>query len=116
MALQKKQSSTILSARMQALTRAHDLAQIAKPKVYRESRSSPRVEVFKEGLLVTTFGEKLKVIVKNVSQGGVRVDFACGSASIRGRLQVREPTLGIDRWACVVWKSHGSAGLQFEAA
>lgn len=76
---------------------------------------APRAKVYKKAELILESGQRLEVIVRDLFEGGARVDFYSGSADLAGRLLLKEPSLAINKWATLIWKSQNSAGLRFES-
>ena len=57
-------------------------------------------------------GERVDVVVKNVSDTGARVEFM-RDIQLPDRVLLSEPTLRLKTWAYVIWQTRGAAGLQF---
>ncbi len=57
-------------------------------------------------------GSKLKVIIKNLSATGARVEYSVRTV-LPDDVLLTEPTLQIKRRARVVWRGEGVAGLRF---
>jgi hypothetical protein len=115
-----KKSSDLLNSRMRAVTgHAKPLAIkpfAGKPPLLGNAGPArpPRQSRFKRGELMLETGLRLQVVVKNLSETGARIDFHEGGTDIFGRVQLIEPSVGLKRWARVVWKDQASAGLKFE--
>lgn len=75
-------------------------------------RRAERAAAWRPGTLVLLGGERLEVVVKNISATGARVEFV-RSTHLPERVQLIEPLQGINRRAYVTWQDWGSAGLQF---
>src|SRR5262249_17842574 len=89
------------------------------PPRSRESSFNQRRERttrFKRAFLVLETGDRVDVVVKNLSDKGARIDFYGAGPSSSGRGLLIEPSLGLQRWARIVWKDRNSAGLSFEAS
>lgn len=71
-----------------------------------------RKPTFKSATVTTLGGERIDVVVKNISSTGARVEFL-RDVSLTDRVIISEPTLRIKTWAYVVWQTRGAAGLQF---
>jgi hypothetical protein len=84
-----------------------------KPRVALR-RKSERTAAFKEALIITETGAQIKVIIKDITERGARVEFHAGGGVIRGRVQLVEPSRGLKRYAQVRWRDQNSAGLEFE--
>jgi hypothetical protein len=116
----KKNSADLLNSRMRAVTGHAKPAAIkpfgGKPPLSSKSgpERPPRQARFKRGEIMLETGLRLQVVVKNLSETGARIDFHEGGTDIFGRVQLIEPSVGLKRWARVVWKDQASAGLKFE--
>jgi hypothetical protein len=71
-----------------------------------------RHPTFKQGTLTTRGGERIPVVVKNISSTGVRVEFF-KDVQLGDHVLLIEPTLQIRTWAEVIWQGRGAAGLKF---
>ena len=73
----------------------------------------PRLAIYKAGVLYLDRGIRVQVVVRNISQGGARVEFS------RYLELPAKVTLALDgdprrAPARVAWQSEGAAGLKFE--
>ncbi len=75
-------------------------------------KRAERKPTFKSATVTTLGGERIDVVVKNISSTGARVEFL-RDVSLTDRVIISEPTLRIKTWAYVVWQTRGAAGLQF---
>lgn len=75
-------------------------------------KRAERKPTFKAASLTFITGQKIDVVVKNVSDTGARVEFMT-DVSLTDRVLLSEPTLRLRTWAYVVWQTRGTAGLQF---
>lgn len=75
-------------------------------------KRSERKPTFKAATLTFITGERVDVVVKNVSDTGARVEFM-RDISLPDRVLLSEPTLRLKIWAYVIWQTRGAAGLQF---
>ncbi len=75
-------------------------------------KRADRKPTFKAASLSFITGQKIDVVVKNVSDTGARVEFML-DVELPDRVLVSEPTLRLRTWAYVVWQTRGVAGLQF---
>ena len=75
-------------------------------------KRSERKPTFKSASLAFITGERVDVVVKNVSETGARVEFM-RDMQLPDRVMLSEPTLRLKTWAYVVWQTRGAAGLQF---
>jgi hypothetical protein len=71
-----------------------------------------RKPTFKAATLAFITGERVDVVVKNVSDTGARVEFL-RDIQLPDRVLVSEPTMRLKTWAYVIWQTRGAAGLQF---
>ena len=87
-------------------------------KQYRSEGASgiraPRVSTFKPAAITLSGGQRMDVVVKNVSATGARIEFV-PRITLPAQVLVAEPTLRIRTWALVVWQGGGAAGLKFVA-
>ncbi len=75
-------------------------------------KRAERKPTFKSATVTTLGGERVDVVVKNISVTGARVEFL-RDVALTDRVILSEPTLRIKTWAYVVWQTRGAAGLQF---
>lgn len=75
-------------------------------------KRSERKSTFKAATLSFITGERVDVVVKNVSDTGARVEFL-RDIELPDRVMLSEPTLRLKTWAYVIWQTRGAAGLQF---
>jgi hypothetical protein len=71
-----------------------------------------REQTFKQGTITTRGGERVPVVLKNVSKTGVRIEFF-RDVILGDHVLITEPTLRLNIWAEVMWQSRGAAGLKF---
>lgn len=91
-------------------------------KIAETTRPAPRAPVaakrqvrapsFKPGTLTFVGGERLSVMVTNISDRGARVEYVRGTR-IPECVQLIEPMTGTKKWAYVSWQTWGMAGLEF---
>lgn len=77
-------------------------------------KRAEREPTFKSATLTMLSGERVDVIVKNISETGARIEFV-RDVSLTDRVLLSEPTMRIKIWAYVIWQTRGAAGLQFVA-
>lgn len=77
-------------------------------------KRSERRPTFKIATLTMISGERVDVVVKNVSSTGARIEFL-RDVTLTDRVMLSEPTMRIRTWAYVIWQTRGAAGLQFVA-
>lgn len=83
----------------------------AAPVRTTEERSA-RQPMFRQGVVILGAGQRLSVVIKNLSTTGARIEFFVRTA-LPGEVLLTEATLKLSRRARVVWQSDGAAGLQF---
>lgn len=75
-------------------------------------KRSERKPTFKAATLTLISGERIDVVVKNVSETGARIEFM-RDLTLPDRVMLSEPTLRLRIWAYVAWQERGKAGLEF---
>jgi hypothetical protein len=75
-------------------------------------KRAERKPTFKSATVTTIGGERIDVVVKNISDTGARIEFV-RDVALTDRVMLSEPTLRIRTWAYVIWQTRGAAGLQF---
>ncbi|MDZ4759983.1 MAG: hypothetical protein SGJ21_02800 [Alphaproteobacteria bacterium] len=73
-----------------------------------------RAPAFKPASVVLPAGEVFKVVMKNVSANGARIEFF-RKHTLSKRLYLTEPSLPLSTWAEVIWQWDGAAGIKFIA-
>jgi len=86
--------------------------EVTYSSVHPGEKRSERKPTFKAATLTFITGERVDVVVKNVSDTGARVEFMRDMA-LPDRVLLSEPTLRLKTWAYVIWQTRGAAGLQF---
>ena len=111
----KKNDNNPLTERMRAVSGANraDAAPGSSAKPIRNKRRTERKSAFKQGILISSSGERVEIVLKNISDAGARIDFFRGGSAIAGEAVLSVPTLGIKRNVRIVWKDQTSAGLEF---
>jgi hypothetical protein len=71
-----------------------------------------RAPAFRPGTLTFMGGERIEVVVKNISATGARVEFV-RNTRLPERVLLTEPLMGVNKWAYVTWETWGVAGLKF---
>lgn len=102
----------ILAARMQKITEAPCYQ--PKPAATSDARA-PRKPAYRPGTLTFIGGEKVDVMVTNLSATGARVQHKRGTP-LPERVCLKEGHTGKEMWAYVTWQAWGVAGLQFVGA
>ena len=100
-----------LSARVKRIATAPTCAPQA-PDYGKFDKRAERTTGWRPGTLIFLGGERLKVVVKNISDTGARIEFV-RSTQLPERVQLVEPIRGVKRSAYVIWQDWGVAGLQF---
>ena len=80
--------------------------------VHEQAGRAVREQTFKQGTITTRGGERVPVVLKNVSKTGVRIEFF-RDVILGDHVLITEPTLRLNIWAEVMWQSRGAAGLKF---
>ena len=70
---------------------------------------------FRPGTVAFMTGERMSVMVTDVSEKGARVRFV-RRGLLPERVQLIEPLQGINTWGYVAWQNAGEAGLRFVGA
>jgi hypothetical protein len=71
-----------------------------------------RQSVYRQAVLVLEQGERLPVVIRNVSDGGIRVEFF-RKTPISDLVLVDEASLALRAWSRVAWQRDGASGLYF---
>jgi len=71
-----------------------------------------RKPAFRAATLTFITGDRIDVVVKNLSATGARVEFMC-NVPLPDRVLLSEPTACLQVWAYVTWQEPGAAGLEF---
>jgi hypothetical protein len=102
-----------LANRLKAIASKPALAEsdyvASAPKVDDRATRQP---AFKQATLTLAGGERLDVVVKNISASGAKVQFF-RNVMLTQKVLISEPTLRLRSWALVVWQHDGEAGLYF---
>lgn len=86
--------------------------EVTYSSVQQTNKRAERQSTFKQGTLTTRGGERIPVVLKNISSTGVRVEFF-RDVQLGDHVLLSEPTLQIRTWTEVMWQSRGAAGLKF---
>jgi hypothetical protein len=78
----------------------------------RDGRAA-RTTVFKQAMLMLPHGEKVPVVIKNMSSTGLRVEFF-QNRQLGDRVLITEPSVPLRFWADVVWETDGAGGLRLK--
>ncbi len=112
--LGRKQSplSAALSARMQRIAETQAYAPV-RPADQKFGKRAIRADAWRPATISFQTGERIDVVVKNISDTGARIEFV-RSTYLPDR--VRLTAQGTSRWAYVTWQTWGMAGLRFVGA
>lgn len=111
--LGRKQASVSksLAQRVQRIAIAPTFAP-PRPTDAKFGKREVREPSWKPGTIAFLGGERVEVVVKNVSESGARIEYVRGT-HLPERVRLVEPMQGINRWAYVTWQTWGVAGLRF---
>lgn len=75
---------------------------------------SHRTATFKQATLTLEHGERLPVVIKNLSMTGARVEFFQNrDLEVHDYVRLAEQSTALNRGARVIWKRPGLLGLRF---
>jgi hypothetical protein len=77
----------------------------------RRPRAS-RHAVYKQGVAILSHGERVPVVIRNLSPKGCRIEYF-QNRILEGRVLLEEPSISLRRWAEIVWHENGVSGLSF---
>jgi|GEM_PF-1414323 len=86
----------------------------ARTPMRSERKRAERHPQYKQGVIVIDGYEKMKVIIKDISVTGARIDYFV-RRELPQFVVLQEATLRLNHRARVVWQDGSSAGLTFEA-
>jgi hypothetical protein len=103
--------ASLLSRRAQVETEApaSDFEVVESPRLMERAFRRP---FFRHGALLFEDGQRLNIAVKDLSEGGARVEFYVRT-TLPENVMLCEPTLRLRCRAKVVWQIEGAAGLAF---
>lgn len=78
----------------------------------RQGNRSKREPTYKQATIQMRTGERMPVVVKNLSATGARIEYF-KSVALSDVVYLIEPSLNIATWCDVVWERDNAAGLQF---
>ena len=105
-------ASDPLANRLRQIAARPALEQTQYQPTKKKDVRAPRQATFKQATVTLSGGERMDVVVKNVSDTGMRVEFF-RRVTLTDQVIIAEPTLRIRKWAKVMWQTEGAAGLQF---
>jgi hypothetical protein len=79
-----------------------------------ETKRPLRHPQYKQGVVVIDGHQKVKVVIKDISVQGARIDYFI-RCELPQHVVLQEATLKLNHRARVVWQDGTSAGLKFEA-
>jgi len=101
-----------LANRMRKISGAPPPEETSYSTIHQDNKRAARQATFKQATITTRGGERIAVVVKNVSDSGARIEYM-REVSLGDHVLLSEPTLRIKTWAEVVWETRGAAGLKF---
>ncbi len=109
----KNQGGSALTDRIKAVS-GHDTSEERSyvDTHIRKGDRAKRDPTYKQATIQLRGGERLPVVVKNVSDTGARIEFF-KDIPLSDVVYLIEPTLNIQTWCDVVWEEDNSAGLHF---
>jgi hypothetical protein len=79
------------------------------------TRRAQRSKLFRQATATLSAGEKVAVVIKDLSTTGCRIEFI-RRGPLTPTLTIDEHTLGLHFSAKVVWQTEGAAGVKFLGA
>lgn len=112
----KKNAANPLTDRIKAVS-GHDTSEEHRyvDTHIRSGDRAPREPTYKQATIQMRTGERVPVIIKNVSKTGARIEFF-KDVYLSDVVYLMEPTLDINTWCDVIWEEDNAAGLQFLAS
>lgn len=101
-----------LAARLQRIASRPALQDDAYISETPKPKRSERQTTFKQATVQLQGGERVDVVVKNLSATGARIEFF-RKVMLTEMVLLSEPTLRLKVRAHVVWQADGAAGLHF---
>lgn len=103
----------VLTDRIKAISdpNAHAETEYVDTHIRNDGRAK-REPTYKQATIQMRTGERVPVVVKNVSATGARIDYF-KSVPLSDVVYLIEPTLDIATWCDVIWERDNSAGLRF---
>lgn len=80
--------------------------------ITKDGGRAKREPTYKQATVQMRTGERLPVVVKNVSATGARIEYF-KTVPLSDVVYLMEPTLDIRAWCDVVWERDNVAGLRF---
>jgi hypothetical protein len=101
-----------LGDRMRKISGAPPAEERTYTTIHQDNKRETRQPTFKQATITTRGGERIPVVVKNVSPSGARIEYM-KETTLGDHVLLSEPTLRIKTWAEVMWETRGAAGLKF---
>lgn len=102
-----------LTDRIKAISGQEDNAETEYVDTHiRKDGRAKRAPTYKQATIQMRTGERVPVVVKNVSATGARIEYF-KSVALSDVVYLIEPTLDIATWCDVVWERDNAAGLNF---
>jgi hypothetical protein len=101
-----------LNDRLKAITTRAAPNPDAYESVSSSHRRPVREPTYKPAVLVVGGGERLPVVIKNLSQTGAKVEFF-QNRELSGRVRLVEQSVNLDALGDVAWQRDGMVGLTF---
>jgi hypothetical protein len=112
----KKSEKDLLAQRLKAITKAPPAHPIQPPVAAGPVRPqrAPRQPVFRNATIVFVNGERMAVVIKDLSATGARIEFVA-RADLPSEVILID-AMGRRRQVRVVWQREGAAGVEFVSA
>lgn len=101
-----------LSDRIKTIASRDPIKADAYVSVSKPQKRQTRNPAYKPAVLMLRGGEKLAVVIKNLSEAGAKVEFY-KKVELPDRVRLVEQSIGLDVMADVVWRHDGMLGLTF---
>jgi hypothetical protein len=101
-----------LSDRLKAIAERKPADQSYYRDIIQKKDRAQRLPTFKQAHVMMATGERLDVVIKNITDYGARIEFI-RRTHLSDRIHISEPTLPLNTWAQVIWQSDGAAGVLF---
>jgi hypothetical protein len=88
---------------------------VARAAVEAKNKRTKRDLVFRAGVLSLPNGEKVQVVLKNVSPTGARIEFM-QKIDLPAEVRLSAPTLNLNGMVHIAWQEEGAAGIKFGPA
>lgn len=109
----KPPGETALERRLKAIAARTAPPADAYETVSTSHRRPARAPTYKPAVLILSGGEKLPVIIKNLSDTGAKIEFFQNRELI-GEVRLVEQSVGLNAEAEITWQEAGMIGLRFK--